>query len=115
MNVLKKSKKNVELEGNGDDADIFVMTNKVLKKQKGEVSCTGGDGADTFVLQKSKKSELVIEDYESSEDFINTTLIKGKIKIKNVKKDAVIMSGGDILATVEGAAGDLKVKKGEII
>jgi hypothetical protein len=104
INVLKKKTKNAEMTGDAS-ADIFLMKGKALKKQKGGVDCAGGQGSDTFVLQKAKKSNLVIENFKKSEDYINTSFIKGNIKLQVKKGDTLIKKGKDLLAVVEDTKG----------
>ena len=104
MNVLTKKKKNAEMTGDAS-ADIFLMKGKALKKQKGDVECAGGKGSDTFVLQKAKKSNLVIEEFNKDEDYLNTSFIKGKIKLKVKNGNTLIKKGKDLLAIVEDTKG----------
>ena len=113
VNVLQKKTKNAEMKGDGS-ADIFLMKGKALKKQKGDVDCAGGKGSDTFVLQKAKKSNLLIENFSKSEDYINTSFIKGKIKLQVKKGDTLIKKGKDLLAVVEDTKGLSYSKKSGI-
>lgn len=104
MNILSKKTKNAEMSGDAS-ADIFLMKGKALKQQKGDVVCSGGKGSDTFVLQKAKKSNLVIENFSKSADYINTSFIKGSIKLQVKKGDTYIKKGNDLLAIVEDTKG----------
>lgn len=110
LNVLSKKTKDAEMTGDKKDADIFLMKGQALKKQKGDITCVGGKGSDTFCLQKAKKSNLVIEDFNKSSDYINTSFVSGKLQLQVKKGDTYIKKGSDLLAIVEDTKG-LKFSK----
>ena len=86
--------------------------NDTLVGGVGNDKLIGGKGKDTFKLSKGEGFDL-IKDFKKSEDKIFIGSGK-KLKLKNKNGDAYIYKGNDLLAKVEGAAGELS-KKGKYL
>lgn len=102
VTVLKKSSKSFV---GGDTCDMIIADTKA----KG-VQVAGGADSDKFVLKKGK-GDIIITDYEPGLDQINTSFVKGKIKLQKKGNDTQIFAGKDLLATVQNIEpGKLKKK-----
>jgi len=104
VKVLKKKDKSFE---GGETCDLIVAD-----KNTKAVEVTGGADSDKFVLQKGK-GDIIITDFEVGVDQINTSFVKGSIKLKKKGKDTQIFAGSDLLATVEDVAPSKLKKKGK--
>ena len=74
----------------------------------------GGAGKDIFEISKGK-GHAIITDFKNNKDKIVLPNGSERLSIGNVKKDAYLYHGNDLMAIVEGAKNMLDVKGDTLI
>ena len=96
----------------GDDLVIGGSADDWVKGGEGIDRLYGGGGEDTFVMVEGDGYD-VIKDFVDGEDklWIRSA---GNLSIRDIGADSQVWRNGDLLAVVEGAAGDLEIGAGGI-